>query len=55
MYSDTIRGIALGIIVVQIASKQTSQLVQAIIRWPSKEIRLMMLDLMLSLYPSLTR
>ena len=55
MYNHTTRGMALAMIVVQIATEQTLELVRTIERWPSKEIRLLMSELMLSLYPSLIR
>lgn len=52
MYNSNIRSLALGIILVQIATQQTAQLVEAVRRWVrTAEIRLFISELMLSLYP----
>ncbi|KIM82807.1 hypothetical protein PILCRDRAFT_7710 [Piloderma croceum F 1598] len=53
--SSKIRGIALGIIVLQIRSMQTNQLLQALRRWNAREIRLFVSELMLSSFPKLVR
>jgi hypothetical protein len=54
MYNSTIRGLSLAMILVQVATGQTEQLVERIGRWPSVEIRSFVSELMLSLYPWLT-